>query len=150
MRTYYSIEKPKLPFQLSLAGIILNVFFDWFLLGAPTYNFGNLFPYNFGVIGIILSSVMVNLIICFFLSRSLDKYKINLPRTILLKKFILISLACFISSTLCYSFIKNIAEQNSNNLNFIMTIIGVLIFSIIYFYITKLFGVNKYKILLKK
>ena len=150
VRTYYSIEKPKLPFQLSLAGIILNVFFDWLLVGAPTYKFGNLFPYNFGVIGIILSSVIVNLIICFFLSGSLDKYKINLPRTILLKKFILISLACFISSTFCYSFIKNIAGQNSNNLNFIMAIIEVLIFYIIYFYITKLFGVNKYKILLKR
>ena len=150
VRTYYSIEKPKLPFQLSSAGIILNVFFDWFLLGAPTYNFGNLFPYNFGVIGIILSSGIVNLIICVFLSGSLDKYKINLPKTILLKKFILISLACFISSTLCYSFIKNINGDNSNNLNFIITIIGFLIFFIIYFFITKLFGVNKYKILVEK
>ena len=47
IRTYYAIEKAKLPFQLSLAGIILNVFFDWFLLGAPIKNIGNLFPFNF-------------------------------------------------------------------------------------------------------
>ncbi len=148
VRTYYSIEKPKLPFQLSFVGIILNIFFDWFLLGASINNFGNLFPYNFGVIGIILSSGIVNVIICFFLSASFDKYKINLPKTVLLKKIILISLACLISSTLCFLFTKNIEITNSNILNLIMIIIEFLIFSIIYYFTTKLFGVNKYKVLL--
>ena len=62
VRTYYSIEKTNFPFKSSLAGIILNIFFDWFLIGAPINNFGNLSPYNFGVIGIILSSVIVNFI----------------------------------------------------------------------------------------
>ncbi len=150
VRTYYTIEKPKLPFQLSLAGIILNVFFDWFLLGAPINNVGNLLPYNFGVIGIILSSGLVNLIICFFLTVSLNNYKINLPKTILFKKIILIALACFISSTLCYIFIKNINGYNSNILNLIILIIGFLIFSIIYFLITKLFRVNKLNLKSKK
>ena len=68
VRTYYSIEKTKFPFKLSFTGIIFNVFFDWFLVGAPIKNFGNLSPYNFGVIGIILSSVIVNFIVCIFLS----------------------------------------------------------------------------------
>ncbi len=143
VRTYYAIENPKLPFQLSFAGIILNVFFDWFLVGAPTINFGNLSPYNFGVIGIILSSGIVNLIICILLTTNFNTYGINIPKNILLKKFVLISLACFISSTICYSVIKSIDGLKSNIWDLFILIIGFLIFSIIYFFITKLFGVNK-------
>ena len=143
VRTYYAIEKPKLPFQLSSAGIILNVFFDWFLIGAPIHNRGNLFPFNFGVIGIILSSGIVNIIICIFLSANFNTYRINLPKTILLKKIVLISLACSITSTICFSVIKNIDGLNSNIWDLPILIIGFLAFSIIYFSITKLFGVNK-------
>ncbi len=145
VRTYYLIEKPDLPFKLSLAGIILNIFFDWFLIGAPINDVKNLFPYNFGVIGIILSSGIVNAIICVFLFNSFEKYKINLPKIVLLKKIALISLSCLISSTLCYPFIKNIEAHNSTILNLATLIMGFLIFSIIYFMITKLFGVNKLK-----
>ena len=143
VRTYYAIEKPKLPFKLSLAGIILNVFFDWFLVGAPTIDFGNLSPYNFGVIGIILSSGIVNLIICIFLTTNFNIYGINIPKTILLKKFVFISLACFISSTICYSVIKDINGFNSNIWDVFLLVMGFLAFSIIYFSITKLLGVNK-------
>lgn len=143
VRTYYAIEKPKLPFQLSSAGIILNVFFDWFLIGAPIHNRGNLFPFNFGVIGIILSSGVVNIIICIFLSANFNTYRINLPKTILLRKIVLISLACSITSTICFSVVKNIDGLNSNIWDLFILIIGFLAFSIIYFSITKLFGVNK-------
>ncbi len=150
VRTYYAIEKPNLPFQLSLAGIILNIFFDWFLLGAPINDIGNLLPYSFGVIGIIISSGIVNLIICIFLSANLNKYKINLPKTKLLKKIFRISLACLITSTICYLVIKDIDGLNSNILNLTILIIGFLIFSIIYFLTTKLFGVNKLNNILSK
>ena len=143
VRTYYAIENPKLPFQLSFAGIILNVFFDWFLVGAPTINFGNLSPYNFGVIGIILSSGIVNLIICIFLTTNFNTYGINIPKNILLKKFVLISLACSITSTICYSVIKDINGLSSNILELFILVVGFLAFLIIYFSITKLFGVNK-------
>jgi putative peptidoglycan lipid II flippase len=149
VRTYYAIENPTLPFQLSFAGIILNVFFDWFLVGAPTINFGNLSPYNFGVIGIILSSVIVNLIICIFLTTNFITYGINIPKNILLKKFVLISLACSIASTICYSFIKNINGLSSNIWELFILIIGFLAFLIIYLSITKLFGVNKLNPLFK-
>ena len=145
VRTYYAIEKPKLPFKLSSAGIILNVFFDWFLLGAPIHDRGNLFPFNFGVIGIILSSGIVNLIICIFLSANFNHYRINLPKIILLKKIVLISLACSITSTFCFSVIKNIDGLKSNIWDLFILVIGFLVFSIIYFFITKLFGVNKLK-----
>ena len=138
VRAYYAIEKPKLPFQLSSAGIILNVFFDWFLVGAPTINYGNLSPYNFGVIGIILSSGIVNLIICIFLTTNFNTYGINIPKIILLKKFVLISLACSITSTICYSVIKYINGLNSNIWELFILVIGLLAFLIIYFSITKL------------
>ncbi len=143
VRTYYAIEKPKLPFQLSLAGIILNVFFDWFLLGAPINNIGNLFPFNFGVIGIILSSVIVNLIICILLSAKLNSYEINLPKTYLLKKIALISLSCSITTTICHSFTKNIFGLNSNIWVLLILVLKFIAFSLIYFFITKIFGVNK-------
>ncbi len=149
VRTYYAIENPKLPFQLSFVGIILNVFFDWFLVGAPTINFGNLSPYNFGVIGIILSSVIVNLIICIFLTTNFNTYGINIPKNILLKKFVLISLACSITSTICYSVIKDINGLSSNILELFILVAGFLAFLIIYFSITKLFGVNKLNPLIK-
>ena len=149
VRTYYAIENPKLPFQLSFAGIILNVFFDWFLVGAPTINFGNLSPYNFGVIGIIISSAIVNLIICIFLTTNFNSYGINIPKNILLKKFVLISLACSITSTICYSVIKDINGLSSNIWELFIIIIGFLAFLIIYFSITKLFGVNKLNPLIK-
>ena len=149
VRTYYSIENPKLPFQLSFAGITLNIFFDWFLVGAPTMNFGNLSPYNFGVIGIILSSGIVNLIICIFLTTNFNTYGINIPKNILLKKFVLISLACSITSTICYSVIKDINGLSSNILELFILVVGFLAFLIIYFSITKLFGVNKLNPLIK-
>jgi len=146
VRTFYAIEKPKLPFQLSLAGIILNVFFDWFLLGAPINNIENLFTFNFGVVGIILSSAIVNLIICIFLSIKLNDYEINLPKTNLLKKIVLISLSCFITSTICYSLIHSINGLNSKILEFFILVLGFMTFSIIYFLITKFLGVNKFRL----
>ena len=149
VRTYYAIEKTKLPFQLSLLGIILNVFFDWFLIGAPTIKFGNLSPYNFGVIGIILSSGIVNFLICILLTLNFKNYKINLPKTNLLKKILLIALACSITSTISYNLMKNINEFNSNIWNLFILILGFLAFSIIYYLITKLFKVNKLNIFYK-
>ena len=71
VRTYYSIEKTNFPFKSSFAGIVLNIFFDWLLIGAPINNFGNLSPYNFGVVGIILSSVIVNLLVSILLALNL-------------------------------------------------------------------------------
>jgi putative peptidoglycan lipid II flippase len=118
-------------------------------VGAPTINFGNLSPYNFGVIGIILSSGIVNLIICIFLTTNFITYGINIPKNILLKKFVLISLACSITSTICYSVIKDINGLSSNILELFILVAGFLAFLIIYFSITKLFGVNKLNPLIK-
>ena len=149
VRTYYAIEKTKFPFKLSLTGIILNSFFDWFLVGAPTSSFGNLSPYNFGVVGIVISSGIVNLFVCIILSLNLKNFEINIPQYILLKKILLISIACSITSALCYSVIKNVNGLNSNIWNLFILILGSLAFLLIYFSMTKLFKVNKFNIFLK-
>ncbi len=146
VRTYYSIEKTKLPFQLSFAGIVFNIFFDWFLIGAPIKNFGNLSPYNFGVVGIILSSVIVNFIVCIILSLNLRNEDIHLPNFELLKKINLMSLASFIDSTICFTILKAKNNLNSNFGEFLLLIFGSLTFFVIYYLLTKILKVNKFKI----
>ena len=150
VRTYYSIEKTKFPFQLSLAGIMLNAFFDWFLIGAPIKNFGNLSPYNFGVVGIILSSGIVNFIVCILLALNLRNEDIHLPNLDLFKKIILMSLASFIDSRICFTILKTTNKLNSNVEEFLLLIFGSLTFFVIYFLLTKFLKVNKFKIYQKK
>ncbi|WP_288261741.1 murein biosynthesis integral membrane protein MurJ [uncultured Prochlorococcus sp.] len=149
VRTYYSIEKTKFPFQLSFAGIVLNIFFDWFFIGAPIKNVGNFSPYNFGVVGIILSSVMVNIIVCILLSLNLRNENIHLPNLDLMRKIILMSLAVLIDSILCLNILQNTKSLNSNSGNILILTFGSLIFFIVYFLLTKCFRVNKFKIYLK-
>jgi len=146
VRTYYSIEKTNFPFKSSFAGIIFNIFFDWFLIGAPIKNFGNLSPYNFGVVGIILSSVIVNFIVCIFLSFNLRNENIILPNLELLRKICLMSLAAFIGSTLCFTILKTTNNFNSNLAEFLLLIFGTLTFFVIYFLLTKFLKVNKFKV----
>jgi len=150
VRTYYSIEKTQFPFKLSFAGIIFNVFFDWFLIGAPIKNFGNLSPYNFGVVGIILSSVIVNFVVCIFLSFNLRNEDIHLPNLNLLKKIMLMLLASFIDSTICFTILRTTNNLDSNFGKFLLLILGSLTFFIIYYLITKCLKVNKLKIQQKR
>ncbi len=150
VRTYYSIEKTKFPFKLSFAGIIFNIFFDWFLIGAPIKNFGNLSPYNFGVVGIILSSVIVNFIICIFLSFNLRNEDIHLPNLDLLKKITIMLFASFIDSTLCFTILKTTNNLKSTFGELLLLIFGSITFFVIYFLLTKFLNVNKFKIYQKK
>jgi len=150
IRTYYSIEKTKFPFRLSLVGIIFNVFFDWFLIGAPIKNFGDLSPYNFEVIGIILSSVIVNLLVCILLSLNLRNEDIHLPKFDLFKKITLMLLAAYIDSTICITILKTASNVNSYLGEFLLLIFGSLTFFVIYFLLTKCFKVNKIKLYKKK
>ena len=145
VRTYYSIEKTKLPFKLSLIGILLNIFFDWVLIGAPTQNLGNISPYNFKIEGIILSSAAVNFIICCFLSTNLKNYDINLSSNVLTKIF-LISISAVFTSYICFSIFQNVPEYTKDIERFFILIIESFTFFIIYFLITKFFKVNKFNI----
>ncbi len=149
VRTYYSLEKTRLPFQLSLGGIILNMLFDWFLIGAPTVNFGNISPFNFGIVGIILSSAIVNFIICIFLSINLQNHNIHLPKLNLLKKILLIYLSSAATGSICFSISNNINKFN-NIFDLSMLIVLSLAFFIIYFLLTKLLKINNFKLFEKK
>jgi len=146
VRTYYSIEKANFPFKCSFAGIIFNIFFDWLLIGAPINNFDNLSPYNFGVIGIILSSVIVNFIVCILLSFNLQNENIDLPNLDLLKKISLMSLAAVVDSRFCFTILKNTKNLNSNMGEFLLLILGSLTFFVVYFLLTKYLKVNKFKV----
>jgi len=150
VRTYYSIEKTKFPFKLSFTGIIFNIFFDWLLIGAPIKNFENLSPYNFGVVGIILSTVIVNFLVCIFLSFNLRNENINLPNLDLMRKVILMSLASLIDSMLCFNIFKTTNNFNSNFDEILFLIFGSLTFFAIYFLLTKCLKVNKFQVYKKK
>ena len=143
VRIYYSIEETRLPFNLSIFGIGLNFFFDWILIGAPIQDSGNLLPYNFGVIGLVLSSGIVNLIICIILSTKLKKFIKPLPHIILLRKTFFILIACIFSIIISHNML-NFYDPNLNELiKICILIIGILLYISLYFLFTKFFKVNK-------
>ena len=109
-------------------------------------NFGNLSPYNFGVAGIILSSVIVNFLVCTLLSLNLRNEDIHLPNLDLLRKIILMSLVAFLDSTLCFTILKTTNNFNSNLGEFLLLIFGSVTFLVIYFFLTKCLKVNRYKV----
>tara|TARA_Y100000589_G_scaffold87359_1_gene81474 strand:- start:7784 stop:9367 length:1584 start_codon:yes stop_codon:yes gene_type:complete len=144
IRTYYCIERAKLPFKLSILGIVLNILFDWILIGAPITSLGNLLPYNFGVVGIVISTGLVNLIICLILSNSLKDNNIQIPNIFLLKKVIFIIISCGISSSISSSLINNSYNSQSYLIfKFLYLLLGSAIFFMIYFVLTKLLNVNR-------
>ena len=143
VRTYYSIEKTKLPFKLSLLGILLNIFFDWILIRV-------LAPYNLEIEGIILSSAAVNFIICCILSINLKNHNLRLPSSLLLAKILLISLSAVITGYSCFSIFQTMPQLNTLIGKLFILILESLTFFIIYFLITKFLKVNNFKIYQKK
>ena len=63
VRVFYALGDGITPFRLSLAGIGLNVIFDWLLVGGPT-PWGNQSPFNFGASGLVLATVAINVLTC--------------------------------------------------------------------------------------
>ena len=63
VRVFYALGDGTTPFRLSLAGIGLNVMFDWLLVGGPT-PWGNQSPFNFGASGLVLATVVINVLTC--------------------------------------------------------------------------------------
>ena len=144
IRFYYSIEKTKLPFQLSLVGIVLNIIFDWILTGAPTRNNVYLLSFNYGAMGVVLSSGFVNLIICSILSFRLKKHNYEIPNLALLKKVAFKVISCIIASSISSSLLNNTYDIKINFVSKItILIIGFTVFTIIYYVLTKFFKVNK-------
>ena len=78
VRVFYALGDGTTPFRLSLAGIGLNVIFDWLLVGGPT-PWGNQSPLNFGAPGLVLATVLINALTCVALLIALRQRLPELP-----------------------------------------------------------------------
>ena len=77
VRVFYGIEDSITPFRISTIAILLNLFFDWFLIGGSS-PWGEISPINLGVKGLVFSTTFVNFIACILLLVKLDKKLDNL------------------------------------------------------------------------
>jgi len=84
------------------------------------------------------------------LSFNLRNEDIHLPNLDLIRKIILMSLAAFIDSTLCFTILKTTNNFNSNFGEFLLLIFGSLTFFVIYFLLTKCLKVNRFEFYKKK
>ena len=78
VRVFYALGDGTTPFRLSVAGIGLNVLFDWLLVGGPT-PWGNQLPFSFGAPGLVLATVAINVITCVALLVALQRRLACLP-----------------------------------------------------------------------
>jgi putative peptidoglycan lipid II flippase len=79
VRVFYALGDGNTPFRWSMAGIGLNAFFDWFLVGGPTPWGLQLPEFNFGAPGLVLATVSVNVITCLGLLLALRRRLGGLP-----------------------------------------------------------------------
>tara|TARA_B100000700_G_C15014243_1_gene842502 strand:+ start:31 stop:1641 length:1611 start_codon:yes stop_codon:yes gene_type:complete len=78
VRIFYALGDAKTPFKLSVIGVFTNAIFDWLLIGGPT-PWGNQSPFSFGAQGLVLATVVVNLITCVLLIRKLNLVLGHMP-----------------------------------------------------------------------
>jgi putative peptidoglycan lipid II flippase len=79
VRVFYALGDGTTPFRWSVAGIGLNVIFDWTLVGGPTPWGQQLPALNFGAPGLVLATVGVNAITCLALLLALQSRLGGLP-----------------------------------------------------------------------
>ena len=79
VRVFYALGDGTTPFRFSMAGIGLNVVFDWTLVGGPTPWGLQLPALNFGAPGLVLATVAVNVITCLGLLLALQARLGGLP-----------------------------------------------------------------------
>ncbi|MBW3041319.1 murein biosynthesis integral membrane protein MurJ [Prochlorococcus marinus] len=106
VRIFYGIEDAKTPFRISIIAIVLNFFFDWFLIGGPS-PWGDLSPLNLGVNGLVFSTTFVNFFACILLLLKLNKILNNLNLVKILYQNLRIIFIGFICGTNSF-FIFNI------------------------------------------
>ncbi len=107
VRVFYGIEDAKTPFRISSIAILLNLFFDWFLIGASS-PWGDLSPINLGATGLVFSTTFVNFFACLALLFKLNNKLDNLNLSNLLSqnlRIILIGLISGICSFLIFKII---------------------------------------------
>tara|TARA_Y100001970_G_C14256021_1_gene875452 strand:+ start:6798 stop:8381 length:1584 start_codon:yes stop_codon:yes gene_type:complete len=147
VRLYYSIGNSSIPFKTSIIAIFMNIFFDWLLIGGPT-PWGSRFPFNLEVIGIVVSSTIINLISCIILLSYLKTFikKINLIKYlfILLKLIITAMISGILAYKLPIILLGDMITSNSL-LTFILSSILYTVLFIIYSNLlkVKLFKDNK-------
>ena len=132
VRVFYGIEDAKSPFRISIIAILLNLFFDWFLIGG-TSPWGELSPINLGVNGLVYSTTFVNLFACILLLLKLNNKLDNLKLSKILSqnlRIILIGLISGISSFFIFKIIY--LPYNFLNLLFGITISSSI--SLVIFY----------------
>jgi putative peptidoglycan lipid II flippase len=78
VRVFYALGDGTTPFRLSVIGIGLNVVFDWALVGGPT-PWGPQLPFNFGAAGLVLATVLINVLTCVALLLALQNRLKILP-----------------------------------------------------------------------
>jgi putative peptidoglycan lipid II flippase len=79
VRVFYALGDGTTPFRFSMAGIGLNVIFDWILVGGPTPWGLQLPAFDCGAPGLVLATVAVNLITCVGLLLALQRRLGGLP-----------------------------------------------------------------------
>ena len=153
VRVFYSINEATIPFKLSIIGIFLNIFFDWLLIGAPTPS-GDKLSINFGVLGLVFATVLVNIFTCICLFYSL-RLKIKLTETKELLINILKIIFSGIMSTLVGLSINNFIDWGNIYMGTLIEVIFSTISTLYVFYIVNnLLGIDEIqtikKILFKK
>ena len=79
VRVFYALGDGTTPFRFSVAGIGLNVMFDWLLVGGPTPWGLQLPALDFGAPGLVLATVAVNVLTCLALLLALRQRLGGLP-----------------------------------------------------------------------
>jgi putative peptidoglycan lipid II flippase len=80
VRVFYALGDANTPFRWSVGGIGLNAVFDWLLVGGPTPGMGLMMPsLYFGAPGLVLATVLVNIITCLGLLLVLQRRLNGLP-----------------------------------------------------------------------
>ncbi|WP_320677496.1 murein biosynthesis integral membrane protein MurJ [Prochlorococcus sp. MIT 1300] len=78
VRIFYALGDARIPLNFSITGIILNIIFDWLLVGGPT-PWGNQLSFNFGAPGLVFATSAINLITSIGLIWVLNKKLDGLP-----------------------------------------------------------------------
>ena len=98
VRVFYALGDGTTPFRLSMAGIGLNVVFDWILVGGPT-PWGRQSPFDFGAPGLVLATVIINVLTCGVLLLALQRRLQGLPLRAWLSDALRLSLAAALGAS---------------------------------------------------
>jgi putative peptidoglycan lipid II flippase len=104
VRVFYALGDANTPFRWSVGGIGLNAIFDWMLVGGPTPGMGLVLPrLYFGAPGLVLATVLVNVITCLGLLLVLHRRLGGLPLRIWGRDTLLLLLAALLSGVAAWA-----------------------------------------------